>query len=41
VAVAQYDPRTGRYLAPDGQMLKQSNLVKVGPKSWKDLVLQS
>jgi hypothetical protein len=41
VAVAEYDPRTGRYLAPDGQMSKQTNLVKTGPESWKDLVLQS
>jgi virulence factor Mce-like protein len=41
VAVAEYDPRTGRYLAPGGQMLKQTNLVKTGPESWKDLVLQS
>jgi len=41
VAVAEYDPRTGRYLAPDGQIRKQANLVKSGPESWKDLVLQS
>jgi phospholipid/cholesterol/gamma-HCH transport system substrate-binding protein len=41
VAVAQYDPRTGRYLAPDGQMAKQSNLVDHQPKRWQDLVLQS
>ena len=38
VGVAEYDPRTGRYLAPDGAALRQSDLVRslVG---WKDLVL--
>jgi phospholipid/cholesterol/gamma-HCH transport system substrate-binding protein len=41
VAFAQYDPRTGRYLAPDGRMMKQSDLVRNGPASWKELVLQS
>lgn len=40
VAVAEYDPRTGRYLAPNGQMLKQSNLVN-GADSWQQLVLPS
>jgi virulence factor Mce-like protein len=42
VAVARYDPQTGHYLAPDGRLYQQSDLV-VGmkPKSWKDMVLPS
>jgi hypothetical protein len=39
VAVAHYDPRTGEYLSPDGQLQKQTNLAAGGaPKSWKDLM---
>ncbi len=38
VAVAQYDPRTGDYLAPDGQIYRQSDLAaKKAPKTWKDM----
>ncbi|MGF2945610.1 MCE family protein [Mycobacterium sp. Lab-001] len=38
VAIAQYDPHTGVYVAPDGQAYRQSDLVtKKGPKTWKDL----
>jgi phospholipid/cholesterol/gamma-HCH transport system substrate-binding protein len=38
VAVVQYDPRTGRYITPDGHVYRQSDLVtKKGPKTWKDL----
>ena len=40
VAVAEYDPRTGRYLTPGGAMLRQANLVEP-PHSWQDLVLPS
>src|SRR5271166_3479039 len=37
VAVAQYDPHTGSYVAPDGQVYRQSDLVKPkAPKTWKD-----
>jgi hypothetical protein len=40
VAVAQYDPGTGQYVAPNGQLYAQSNLAATGvPKTWKDLVL--
>jgi phospholipid/cholesterol/gamma-HCH transport system substrate-binding protein len=39
VAVAQYNPKTGLYVTPDGQTYRQSNLVTPGtPKSWKDLL---
>ncbi|HEX3545765.1 MAG TPA: mammalian cell entry protein, partial [Mycobacterium sp.] len=39
VAFAHYDPRTGRYLTPDGQ-LQQLTISGTGsaPKSWKDLL---
>lgn len=40
VVVASYDPRTGRYLGPDGMAHTQSNLVPPpAPKDWRDLVL--
>jgi phospholipid/cholesterol/gamma-HCH transport system substrate-binding protein len=39
VATAEYDPRTGRFLAPDGTMLRQTDIVSGPPGSWKDLVL--
>jgi virulence factor Mce-like protein len=39
VAIVPYDPRTGRYVAPDGQLYRQSNLVKGSAlKTWKDLL---
>lgn len=38
LAVAQYDPRTGRYIGPDGQLYRQADLVKP-PKTWKDMLL--
>ncbi|MBV8788538.1 MAG: MCE family protein [Mycobacterium sp.] len=42
VAVLHYDPRTGRYVAPDGQMYRQSDLVRAkAPKTWKDMLLTS
>jgi virulence factor Mce-like protein len=38
VAVAPYDPRTGRYVAPDGKLYQQSNLAtSTAPKKWQDL----
>jgi phospholipid/cholesterol/gamma-HCH transport system substrate-binding protein len=38
VAVAPYDPRTGRYLAPDGKLYQQSDLaISKAPKKWQDL----
>jgi virulence factor Mce-like protein len=39
VAVTHYDPRTGEYLTPDGQLHQQTNLAAGAvPKSWKDLL---
>lgn len=38
VAIATYDPRTGRYAGPDGTVYRQSDLVAhAGRRSWKDL----
>jgi hypothetical protein len=39
VAVAEYNPRTGMYVTPDGQIYRQSDLVAgVAPKTWKDML---
>ena len=39
VAIAHYDPNTGRYLTADGQMQTMTNLQpSAEPKSWKDLL---
>jgi phospholipid/cholesterol/gamma-HCH transport system substrate-binding protein len=39
VAVAQYNPKTGVYVTPDGHTYRQSDLVSPGaPKSWKDML---
>jgi virulence factor Mce-like protein len=39
VAVTHYDPQTGNYLTPDGQLHQQTNLAAgAAPKSWKDLL---
>ena len=38
VAVAQYNPHTGSYVGPDGQVYRQSDLVATkAPKTWKDM----
>lgn len=38
VAIATYDPRTGRYAAPDGTVYRQSDLATpTATRSWKDL----
>ncbi len=44
VAIAQYNPRTGAYVGPDGQVYRQSDLVTPtatngprAPKTWKDM----
>jgi phospholipid/cholesterol/gamma-HCH transport system substrate-binding protein len=38
VSVVQYNPRTGKYIAPNGQQFRQSDLVSSStPKTWKDL----
>jgi len=40
VAFAHYDPQTGRYATPDGQVYSQNDLSSVAaPKDWRDLVL--
>jgi hypothetical protein len=42
VAFAQYNPRTGVYMGPDGNVYRQSNLVQsVQPKAWTDMLLGS
>jgi phospholipid/cholesterol/gamma-HCH transport system substrate-binding protein len=39
VAVATYDPRTGRYLTADGKYYEQSDLAtSTAPKKWQDLL---
>ena len=41
VAVATYDPRTGRYMSPDGMVVEQSSLAaEQAPKGWQDLVMK-
>lgn len=40
VAVAHYDPQTGQYATPDGQVYRQTDLV-AAPKSWQDLVFKA
>jgi phospholipid/cholesterol/gamma-HCH transport system substrate-binding protein len=38
VAVAHYDPHTGRYVGPDGKLYQQSNLVTpTTPRKWQDM----
>jgi phospholipid/cholesterol/gamma-HCH transport system substrate-binding protein len=39
VAITTYDPRTGRYVTPDGQVQQLTNTAAgTAPKSWKDLL---
>jgi phospholipid/cholesterol/gamma-HCH transport system substrate-binding protein len=39
VAITTYDPRTGRYVTPDGQVQQLTNMASgAEPKSWKDLL---
>jgi virulence factor Mce-like protein len=39
VAITTYDPRTGRYVTPDGQVQQLTNAaIGAEPKSWKDLL---
>jgi virulence factor Mce-like protein len=38
VAVAQYDPRTGKYMTADGQLFNQSDVVAGAPRSWTDML---
>jgi phospholipid/cholesterol/gamma-HCH transport system substrate-binding protein len=41
VAVAQYDPATGTYLGPDGQLYTRADLAQNAPKdqTWQSLLL--
>jgi hypothetical protein len=36
---AQYDPRTGEYVAPDGRLYQQLNLASPA-KTWQDMFPQ-
>jgi phospholipid/cholesterol/gamma-HCH transport system substrate-binding protein len=39
VAIARYDPRTGRYVGSDGKLYQQSDLVtSKAPKTWQDML---
>ena len=39
VAITPYDPQTGQYLTPDGQLQQLTNAAAgAAPKSWKDLL---
>ncbi|MET0705012.1 MAG: MlaD family protein [Mycobacterium sp.] len=39
VAIAQYNPKTGQYVTPGGEVFSQTDLVAQGnPRSWKDLL---
>ena len=39
VAIATYDPATGQYATPDGNVFRQTDLVQThGDRSWKDLL---
>ena len=40
VAIAHYDPQTGRYATPDGKVYQQTELVDP-PKTWQDLVFKA
>jgi phospholipid/cholesterol/gamma-HCH transport system substrate-binding protein len=40
-AITQYDPQTGRFATPSGQVLQQTNLVTGPPKTWKDLIFRT
>jgi virulence factor Mce-like protein len=39
VAIAHYDPQSGRYATPDGNVGRQSDLVQ-SPKSWQELIYE-
>lgn len=40
VAIAHYDPQTGRYATPDGNVGRQTDLVQ-SPKSWQELIYEA
>jgi hypothetical protein len=40
VATARYDPATGRYVTPDGQLFRQADLARSPkPTTWKDMLV--
>jgi virulence factor Mce-like protein len=42
VATVRYDPATGRYVTPDGQMFRQADLARSSkPKTWKDMLFNA
>jgi phospholipid/cholesterol/gamma-HCH transport system substrate-binding protein len=39
VAIARYDPHTGRYVGPDGKLYQRSDLAtSKAPKTWQDML---
>ena len=40
VAIAHYDPQTGQYSTPDGNVGQQTDLVDP-PKTWQDLIFKA
>ncbi|RDH76304.1 MCE family protein [Mycolicibacterium moriokaense] len=40
VAISHYDPRTGQYAAPDGQVFRQEDMVSAA-KTWQDLIYRA
>jgi hypothetical protein len=39
VAIAHYDPHTGRYVGSDGKLYQQSDLAtSKAPKTWQDML---
>ncbi len=39
IVIARYDPRTGRYVGPDGKLYQQSDLAtSTAPKTWRDML---
>lgn len=42
VAVRHYDPRTGRFIGPDGSLYRQTDLVQsAAAKTWKDMLTRA
>lgn len=39
IAIAHYDPHTGRYVGPDGKLYEQADLAPAkAPKTWRDMI---
>ncbi|MFD0364738.1 MCE family protein [Nocardia sp. GCM10030253] len=38
IGIARYDPRTGKYVGPDGGLYEQTDLTRPGIGAWKDLL---